>query len=308
MRICFSYIVVFFSLFASTGCGNKAGSQAPAAIEPAPSPSPVDKYSEPTEINYAHVASLTYNGYRIVRRARKVKYKDALLPFNIYHADLEKNGKTVAGFASDDEGENAVDFGLFSLLGNETKQFAISITRPRGGRHWVFDPSNGRVIFDSGKYGVGREEFTVVDIDQDGVKEISLPLTEFYMFEEMSMTETPLPEIIFGYDKKAGKYIPANDRFSDYALRGILEDIAKLDPNEEDRYLSRRLDIALRYIYAGRENDAWEFFDRYYTRQDREEIKSKIKAIVASEGTYKYIYRNRKVTSIAVESKYLIRS
>jgi hypothetical protein len=54
------------------------------------------------------------------------------------------------------EPENAIDFGLFTLLGSKAEQLIISQTRPRTGRHWIVElAANPKVIFDSGDYEVG---------------------------------------------------------------------------------------------------------------------------------------------------------
>jgi hypothetical protein len=112
----------------------------------------------------------------------------------------------------------------------------------RGGRHWVASLSpTFQVLFDSGYYGVGREEFRVIDIDKDGIYEILLPVTAFYtMQDKMYIAEIPLPQIIFKYDPQAKKYFPANSLFQDYVLRGIESDIKKLNQSEERNYAIRR--------------------------------------------------------------------
>ena len=286
-----------------SGCEAPAVSQSAPTPDarPTPSPNQPDEYPEPIDSVFVDGDSLSYNGYDVVRLKKKVKYeyppemKSSPDLIEISYGALKNNGRVLAKFEGVYfGGGNATDFGLFSFLGGGTKQLAVSQTVPRGGRHWVVDlSSDGRVIFDSGDYGVGREEFSVIDIDKDGVYEISLPVTAFYMFENMYMAETPLPEIIFKYDRKARTYFPANPAVQDYALRGIEDEIKQLNPNNERNYLLKRLDIVLRYIYVGREQEAWAFFDREYRLPDREEMKSKIKAGLKDEGVYKYLYGKR---------------
>jgi len=65
----------------------------------------------------------------------------------------------------------------------------------------------------------------------------------------MYIGEIPLPEII-KYDPKVQKYLPANHLFPDYVLRDIERDIEMLT-NEDGNYLSKRLNILLRYIAKG---------------------------------------------------------
>jgi len=98
--------------------------------------------------------------------------------------------------------------------------------------------------------------------------------------------------VIFKYDDKAGKYLPANQLFQEYALKGIESNIATLG-SDESEYLSKRLDIALQYVFAGKEDEAWAFFDREYKHPDKEEVKSKVKAVLREHPVYRFIYPKR---------------
>jgi len=115
-------------------------------------------------------------------------------------------------------------------------------------------------------------------------------VTAFYGFENFTSMETPLPSIVFKFDQQERKYLPANHRFQSYVLRGIEKRIRNLTPNAEWFYLSSRLDIALDYIYAGKEQEAWSFFDKEYRRPDKEEMKTKIRAVLKKQPVYRFIY------------------
>jgi hypothetical protein len=289
-----------------SGCGSPpvASRNAPVqAAQPTPRPTQPQAYPEPQLADFfVDQTSLSYNGYEARKLTKKIKYEGADAPksssnlIEVSYAVLKKNGRRLAEFEGVHFGlGNATDFGLFSFLGGDGgKQLCVSQTVPRTGKHWVVDlSSDGRVIFDSGDYGVGREEFYVIDVDGDGVYEISLPVTAFYMFGNMYMGETPLPEIIFKYDPKARKYFPANPAFADYVLRGIEYEVRSLSPDVEMNYLSTRLDIVLRFVYAGREAEAWDFYEREYRRADKAEMKAKIKARLKDEKVYRYLYGGR---------------
>ncbi|MBA2523314.1 MAG: hypothetical protein H0V25_08275 [Solirubrobacterales bacterium] len=182
---------------------------------------------------------------------------------------------------------------MFSFLGGQAKQLVVSQTIPRGGRHWVINlASDFRVVYDSDEYRVGREDLGVLDIDKDGRYEILQEITAFYGFNNFSSAETPLPLIIFKYDEKAGKYLPANHLFQEYALKGIESEIGNLN-SDESGYLSKRLDIALQYVFAGKEQEAWAFFDREYKHPDKEAVKSHIKAVLKEHPVYRFIYGKR---------------
>lgn len=229
----------------------------------------------------------SYNGYEMRWLIRTIN-DETHRNIEISYAVLMKKGRQLLRF----DGVyfslgNSTEFGLFELLGNGSQQFIVSQTVSRGGRHWVVSVSpDVRVLFDSRDYGVGREEFYVIDIDKDGVYEISLPVTAFYVMQDkMYIAEIPLPEIIFKYDSKVRKYLPANHLFPDYALHDIERDIARLS-NEERNYLSKRLDILLRYVYARKVKEGWEFFEREYRRPDKEEIKARINSVLKNAPVY----------------------
>ncbi len=299
------YFLFILFIFAPTflACEAQTVSQSAVTPELQNTTNSNSSKEEPEQIDniFVNKDSLSYNGYNVVKLKKNVKLeyppemKSKPESVEISYAVLEKKNKVLDTFDGGYFGDgNATDFGLFPFLGKETKQLAVSQTIPRGGRHWVVDlSSEARLIFDSKDYGVGREEFYVIDIDKDGVYEISLPITEFYMFENMSMAETPLPTTIFKYNEKAKKYLLANQIFQNYLLTGINDKIKQLNSGDESNYLSDRLDIVLSYVYAGKEEEAWSFFDKEYKLPNKEEIKSKIKSILKNESVYKYIYENR---------------
>lgn len=300
----FFFLFILF-IFAQTflACETQTVSQTATIQELQNTTNSNSSKEEPEKIDsiFIDTDSLSYNGYDVVKLKKEVKLeyppemKSKPESVEASYAVLKKKNKVLDTFDGVYFGAgNATNFGLFSFLGKETKQLVVSQTIPRGGRHWVVDlSSEARVIFDSRDYGVGREEFDVTDIDKDGVYEISLPITEFYMFENMSMAETPLPTIIFKYDEKAKKYLPANRIFQNYLLTGIEDKIKQLNSGDKSNCLSDRLDIVLRYVYVDKEEEAWSFFDKEYKLTNKEEIKSKIKSILKNEKVYKYIYENR---------------
>jgi hypothetical protein len=259
-------------------------------------PSPISPEEEPTQVNSVFVEgdTLSYGGYEVVKLKKKVKLEQTSGLTEVSYALLKRNGKVLEKFDGVYFGMgNATDFGLFSFLSGGAKQLIVSQTIPRGGRHWVVNLSpDFRVVYDSGEYHVGREDLGVLDIDKDGRYEILQEVTAFYGFDHFSSAETPLPLVIFKYDEKAGKYLPANHLFPEYALRGIKSTIATLG-SDESGYLSRRLDIALQYVFAGKEEEAWTFFDREYKRPDKEEVKSQVKAVLREHPVYRFIYPKR---------------
>jgi hypothetical protein len=62
-----------------------------------------------------------------------------------------------------------------------------------------------------------------------------------------------------------------------------------------ERYLARRLDVLLRLLYACKEKEGWEFFDKAYTLPDADRIKAIVNEEIQQAPAYKFI---RKRSSI----------
>jgi hypothetical protein len=272
----------------------KALSAPDARQSPQVTPSP-PALAQPKEMLMSDIftrkKSLSYNGFNIATIAKSK-------PIEFSYAVIKKNGRVLAKFESLHDGlMNATDIGLFPLLGGKTKQLIISQTLPRTGRHWIVElAADPKVLFDSGDYEVGREEVWAVDLDGDGVYEIWLYVTTFYgEFDQLSVMATPLPTVVFSYDKRVGRYLPANHRYRDYLLKDIETEINNLPTVVGERYLASRLNVLLRLLYAGKEKEGWEFFDKAYTLPDADKIKAKVKEGLRNAPAYKFI---RKRSSI----------
>jgi hypothetical protein len=261
-----------------------------ARHSPQATPTPSES-TQPKEILMSDIftkeKSLSYNGFDI---ATIVKAK----PIEFSYAVIKKNGRVVAKFDSPHVHGgpgNGINIGLFPLLGGKAKQLIISQTLPRTGRHWIVElAANPKVLFYSGDYEVGREEVWAVDLDGDGVYEIGLYVTSFYgAFSQLSVMYTPLPEMVFRYDRRARRYLPANHRYRDYLLKDIETGISDLPSAPGEEYLASRLNGLLRLIYAGKEKEGWEFFDKAYTLPDADKIKAIVKENLQNAPAYKFI-------------------
>ena len=268
----------------------KAPSAPDARHSPQATPTPPES-AQPKEISMSDIftreKSLSYNGFNIATIAKSK-------PIELSYAVIKKDGRVLAKFDSPHlHGGlmNATNIGLFPLLEGKTKQLIISQTLPRTGRHWIVElAANPKVLFDSGDYEVGREEVWAVDLDGDGVYEIGLYVTSFYgAFNQLSVMNTPLPKMIFRYDKRAGKYLPANHSYRDYLLKDIETNISNLPTVVGERYLASRLNVLLRLLYTGKEKEGWEFFDKAYTLPDADRIKAKVKEVLRNAPAYKFI-------------------
>lgn len=249
-----------------------------------------------------------YLGYTIEKRLRKVslEYPDETsspsASVDVAYIRVKKEGKALRKFDADVYfgAGNSVDFGFFPFLGSGLDQLFISQDRFRGGRQWVVSLSPRlKVIFNGDEWAVGREawDLAAVDIDNDGVYEISAPTCIFYGFADLSPGATPLPTIIFKYTAKVGRYMPANPRFSDDLLAGV-EDRKKGvtligDPIENSKHLSKVLSIVLDYTFAGREKEAWTFYEHAYKLPNKGNIKKSIQAELKHSPVYTFIYRKK---------------
>lgn len=248
-----------------------------------------------------------YQGYTIERRLRKVllEYPTEGNYSNRWVDVAYVNVKKVRGKLRKFDADiyfalgNSADFGFFPFLGHSTKQLFISQDVPRRGCQWVVSLyPRFKVIFDGHKLGVGREasDLGAVDLDHDGVYEIVAPITDFYAFhDKMSMSKIPLPDIIFKYQPKKEKYLPANSVFKADVLEGLVK-VPTVNKTLKIEFQHRAavLSNLLTYIYVGEKKQGWDFYDKYYQLDDKEEIRRRVKKILRDQPMYNLIYNHAK--------------
>ena len=100
--------------------------------------------------------------------------------------------------------------------------------------------------------------------------------------------------VIFKYDPKAKEYVPANYLFPEYSLRWVENWSSSLPAKEGYGYLGRRVDVLLIYLYAGKEKEGWDFFDRVYEAKDKAQVKTRIQNVLKRSPTYQYIRKHSK--------------
>jgi hypothetical protein len=239
----------------------------------------LNKRVEPSpEIVYETRNLLRYGGYNIRKLSKTVRLREVGWQglTNVEYAVIKKNDSVIAKFdvLRHPLGTSA-RIGLFSFLGGSRKQLVIEQTLPRAWAYWIVDLAPPlRVVYDSTKYNLGHE-LSPEDIDGDGTYEFWQSLFTFWFFDRLCGACSPRIGIIFKYDPKTKKYLPANHLFQQRVLEGIKEDIARVeqvnkttdfttsqDPGGE--YLSKVMMVIIPYIYAGKEKEAWSFYDREY--------------------------------------------
>jgi hypothetical protein len=236
---------------------------------------------------------MEYNGYLIETRYKSVKFYEQQMADQGYVV-LSQDDKVIRSFDGNAYHPlgNITKSGLFSFLGLNEKQLAISQDVNRGGVQWIVDLSpTPRVIFDGVAWGIGREaaDCEVKDLDGDGIFEITLPITDFYSFmDKMAVGNVPLPMITFKYDPNKAEYFPAMYVF----------DLDQPKPPDilrgNDLYFrSRVLDHMLDLIYKGKRRQAWQYFHTTYNLSDKKEIEQRVQNILSRQPIYKYIYKNQ---------------
>jgi|SRR5881394_3250844 len=239
--------------------------------------------------------SISINGYRVLKRRKSVRIAEYPKPIDVVYAVVTHNGKLLSrfdGFAGVYHPMGAdTDFAAFPFLSNGSKQLFIEQTEWRNWTHWIvsFSPSY-RVLFDGKKWGVNRE-LMYGDIDRDGIYEISQAVTAFAFFEDLTNATSHLIDVVFKYNPKAREYLPANQLLQSYSLAGIDDEKNGLDKSDAHKFASDVLLIVLRYVYAGKRNEAWSFYNREYTLPDKERLRGKILATLRDEPVYRYLYR-----------------
>ena len=243
---------------------------------------------------------LHYKGLVVQRLRKRIKIDEGQQTFitaNASYVVLRRHGTTVRKFDGiSHPWGNGADFGLFALLGGESKQLIVSLDVFRGGSQWVVELSkSAHVIYDGRAWGTGREsdDMGIVDLDNDGVCEITVPITDFYEFQDkLPIARIPLPEIVFKYDPRAKKYLPANPLFQDYLLDSFKGETQHLTP-PDDRFghLADIMSIVLDLIFAGKETEAWAFFDHSYQLPDKKEISARMRTTLLHNQVYRFIYR-----------------
>lgn len=238
--------------------------------------------------------SISYKGLTVTR-----SYKPNFAKSKV---TITKSRSVLATHSDGDgfQGKDSSCFGLYPVLGGKTKQLVIVQTS--GGAHCCFSYRiyemypTFRLIFDSTEYpiGDGFDELEFQDIDGDGVMEFTQRVMTFDYWEDMAYTSSPQPKVVFKYDPRAKGFYPANRQFAAYLLRGIEKEIRELDRDDPARQWINGLDITLRYIYAGQEKKAWQFYDREFDVKPNEpdEMKSKIRITLQNDAAYRFMYKH----------------
>lgn len=244
---------------------------------------------------------LTHGDYEVTRSYNAAAQRST--------ATIRRRGRVLATF---NEGggpdRDSTRIGLFSLLGEGTQQLIIE--QYSGGAHccwryWIYNLTPVfRRIYDSAAYGPDQvgHMLELADLNRSGQYELTQSVMSFDYFE-LPHAQSPFPPAVFQYQWRTGRYQLANRRFPDHVLRGVEENIREVqelnrrfNPRSEqfrETYLAATLQVVLKYIYAGREREAWAFYDREYRLPDKEEMRGKIRRQLRTSAIYNALYPRR---------------
>jgi hypothetical protein len=242
---------------------------------------------------------LTYGNYVVTRTIVEQEGES--------RAVISRGGRELVRLTDGVPREDATRIGLFPLLGGGGRQLLVE--QYTGGAHCctvyrVYDLGPElRVLFDGNDYGVEEigEEMTLADIDGDGRYEFTQSVMAFDYFLT-SHAGSVFPTAVFAYDEAAGRYAPANRRFSAYLLRPVARDIAKVEALNRRMSRAERagtfhgehftavMEVLLKYVYAGEEKKGWDFFATHYLLRDRAEVEAKVKEHLRESAVYRATY------------------
>jgi hypothetical protein len=288
-------LLVALALFLSASNCRQPASVPPIRVldKPVDAAKPPGLSIKQIENVFANEDSVTYEGYTVAKLHKNVNVDG--ISTDVSYAVLRRRKEDIAKFDGlYHPAGNATDFGLFSFLGGDKKQLVVEQSIPRNWRHWVakLEPSF-KIIFESRKWGVDGE-LIPIDVNQDGVFEFEKKLATFYDFDRIPTSDSPLIDIMFKYDDARQEYVPGNQMLPDYALRGIGDEIGTLHSSDQQEYLSGVVHILLRYIYAGRREEGWSFYEMEYKGSDKASIRAEVLERLKGEPVYMFIYNQQR--------------
>lgn len=224
-----------------------------------------------------------------------------------WYVELRRGIEVIARHEEGGPRDSMASFGLFPFLGGTEQQLVIM--QYSGGLHccwsyWIYDLvgyDEPRVIFDSTEYPVGYP-LQVVDADNDGIAELRQHLLTFDYFGPLSHADSPFPTVVFAYDAESGRYVVGSHRFPAIVLSGVEAEVARLrewgqEPlaqrpvHESSKRLSTALDVLLRYVYAGQDQQGWRLFEELYVAPDAQALGAEVRNRLEGCRVYRALMR-----------------
>lgn len=193
---------------------------------------------------------LRIDGYT-VRIVKKLRKQDGEGPVEIRDAQLVRNGKRVMEFRGEfNPLGNSMVFDKADLTGDGRDELIVVDDSGGGTRDWIVAMRpTPHVIFDSRDYDLWYPGVDSLDVDGDGVQELVGHVEDGLGFGT-SRGDSGQPRILFRFARATGEYLPAG--------RTLPPPERMVDSRPGKDFLSRFGDLA----FAGREDEAWEHFER----------------------------------------------
>lgn len=299
---------------ASTNCRSGQTLVYPSPISaaketPKPIPTPTleeEQYREALESIWIEADETKLNGITITRECASESENDYLGECEL---TIKSKGKLFETFSVEHGRKYWLKYGLYNFLGTGSKQLVVFTYS--GGAHCCYDYAifelepKLRVIYDSNNSDSANEvgnELVPIDIDGDGIFEFYRDVMAFDYMGSGGHAGASFPPAIFAYDKKAAKYVPATKRFPAFVTKQLEDLVSRLDKssnNDAERLEEFRVRTTFLYmVYAGRRDDAWEYFDENYRsssgngyqEQFKEQFKEEFVERFSKDPTYLSIY------------------
>lgn len=252
-----------------------------------------------------------HQGFVIQRKCKSIEdFENCVLT-------ISRNGKRLRSFEITDGRKDWLKYGFFDFLGNGSKQLVVHTFS--GGAHCCYDyeifdlDSQFRTIYTSTKYDSGSQignELIPVDIDGNGVFEFYQDVMAFGYLGPNGHATAVFPPAIFAFNMKGYRYELATNQFPEFVLKRLKEKIDRLEPwkKENEKYGTRITqdeidEITVRetflyWVYAGKREDAWKYFERNYRSETGDKYPDKFRdkftrdfqELFDSDPTYRSIY------------------
>jgi hypothetical protein len=252
-----------------------------------------EKLINPLVQIWRNTHKFNYNGYTITKNCKNKPHEN----YGDENCNLKlfKGKKLVAKFKS--ERKNRLEFGFFKFLGNQDQQLIVHTYS--GGAHCCHDyliydlKPTFRTVYDSTKFNQIGNEMVPIDLDKDGVFELEQSVMTFESFH-VAYSSSVFPPAIFAYNKSKGRYDFSNKKFVSYILEKKNKYLKWLETTYGKDDLNCKqgtLHLTFAYlIYAGKEKEAWKYFDENYDLNDKESYRTEIKKLFAKDANYISMY------------------
>ncbi|MFZ1519580.1 MAG: hypothetical protein WAU11_12425 [Ignavibacteriaceae bacterium] len=246
------------------------------------------------------IDSIIYQDFKILKEFDIID-----TDYNMYYFVILKNGIQIYHSELGVENPKYLSMELKDILHKNNKQLILNFYS--GGAHccdtyMVFDllKDSLHLIYYDGNYLDEVEGFQTIDLDGDKVCEITTGTANFDYFDRLCHADSPSGRVVFKYSKRERRYIISNKSFPTYILKDIenykkefniyLESV-KLKNHEYNSYILKyTLSILIDYIYAGKEDEGWQYFNKYYILEDKLTMIKKIEEVFSESKVYKEIY------------------